>query len=73
MTAHLRTTTVLDPGMKQLRHPFPKLTLKPKMETQCAEWAEGEELKQRKTQATTQTDRQADRDGLQRALSQCNS
>lgn len=61
MTAHLRITTVLDPGGKQLWHPFTKFTLKPKMETQSAEWAEGKEAKQRKTQATTETDRQTGR------------
>jgi hypothetical protein len=56
MTAHLRITTVLDPGVKQLLHPFPKLTLKPKVEMQCAEWAEGKESKHKQQQR--QTDRQ---------------
>lgn len=49
------------------------------MEMQCTEWDEGEKTKTKenigndKPETDRQTDGQTDRDGLQRALSQCNS
>lgn len=62
---------------KQLKHSFPKFGLKLKMEMQYTEWAEGKNQNKGKyrPQQTRdrQTDSQTDRDGLQRALSQCNS
>lgn len=58
-------------------HSLPKSRLKPEMEMQRDEWAEGKKTKKgkHKQQETRdrQTDSQTDRDGLQRALSQCNS
>lgn len=62
---------------KQLLHPLPRSRLKPEMEMQRDEWAEGKKQnkgkhKQQETR-DRQTDSQTDRDGLQRALSQCNS
>lgn len=59
-------------------HSLPKSRLKPEMEMQCGEWPEGKKKQNKgkhKQQETRdrQTDSQTDRDGLQRALSQCNS
>lgn len=45
---------------KQLVHPLPRSRLKPEMEMQRDEWAEGKKTKQRKTQAT-RDQRQTDR------------